>query len=689
MPSSTRLPKRSPLHDGAVEETRSANASYVALIVAGLWLATGAALSSRFHLVFSYDTISTVTPALEVLAVSNTALMALGLIGLTFPICVYFRSDEKHWPLGLAFALAASLPLWLVVARCLTDATPGPAIWEIIWYAILTGLALNRLSRFERPTQVSTRQLEVRLTLMKADWFWQSILCIATVGAFTWWFLQGHWYYESFRFGFNDFGHFSQRVANTAAGRGFLLETPVLSTFWDHFNPGLAFLVPFWWLWPSVYLVFALQSLSLALPALLLASIARKLGVSVLSATLWGLAWLLHPCIGQMNIAYTYGWHPVTVAVPLLLLAYRLLLSARFHSSTVTAIVASSFEEGVIVVVGCFAAAMLLRSLVHRPTDLDARTVLSMRSWFAIFVTATISFGLIYTSSGLATFQTGRFARLGNSAWEIVLSPLFKPTEFWGLLFRLRNAAFVSLFFAPFFVAGIRHSPWHVLAVALPTGVLLVWEHLPAQSIAFQYTACLFPVLFLGCIEGTSRTSPKRPKDLIERVRPFDVSCPIASIATGWVLCLFVGQMPWSQDNLIDAIGATYDPTHSEQRLAGSEDNSWLTQQIEALRNSKFTTANGSTVLPRVLATGRIASHLVGLPDVETVGQYWQRRNDLAELDPTLASPLLRYDVIVLDFLESFQQRQQESVRVLEEAISLGFQINHSRFDIQILTRGQ
>ena len=90
---------------------------------------------------------------------------------------------------------------------------------------------------------------------------------------------------------------------------------------------------------------------------------------------------------------------------------------------------------------------------------------------------------------------------------------MIKPTEFWGLLFRLRNAAFLSLFFAPFFVAGIRHSPWHVLAIALPLGVLLVWEHLPAQSIAFQYTACLFPVLFLGCIEGTSRTSPKRPKD--------------------------------------------------------------------------------------------------------------------------------------------------------------------------------
>ncbi len=687
MSSSTRLPTGSHLQEGAAEVTRSTNAIYLALIVSSFWIATGSALSSRFHLVFSYETISRVTPALEVLAVSNTALIALGIVGLAFPFCVHFRSDDRRWPLGLAFASAATLPLWLVVARCVSEATPQPALWEIVWYAIFTGLALNRLSRVEMLALNSMSQPEDRLTYVSKVWFGHAILSVAAVGAFAWWFFQGHWYYENFRLGFNDFGHFTQRIANTAAGRGFLLETPVLPIFWDHFNPGLAFLVPIWWLWPSVYVVIALQSLALAFPAVLLASIARKLGSSVLSATLWGLAWLLHPCIGQMNIAYTYGWHPVTVAVPLLLLAYRLLLSSRFLSSTVTVIIACSFEEGVVVVVGCFAAAMLLRSLLTRPVDLDQRTMLSMRSWFAILVIATVSFGIIYTSSGLATFQTGRFARLGNSALEIIMSPMMKPTEFWGLLFRLRNAAFLSLFFAPFVVAGIRHSPWHVLAIALPLGVLLVWEHLPAQSIAFQYTACLFPVLFLGCIEGTSRTSPKRPKDSIEVGRRIEVNNPIASIATGWVLCLFVGQMPWSQDNLIDVLGATYDPMHSEQRLAGSEDNRWLTQQIEILRASKFTSSNGTTALPRVLATGRIASHLVGLPDVETVGQYWQRRNDLAKLDSSAASPLFRYDVIVLDFRETFQQTIDETNHVREEAISLGFQITNSRFDIQILSR--
>ena len=652
--SSSRLP------GGTVSKSRPVDIFYLAL-VAFLWIATGAALSTRFHLVFSYDTQVSVTPAFEVFAASNSALFILAISALAFPLLMRFRPDVRSWRWGLLFGLAATLPIGLVAARCWIDGLPDPALWEVVWYAVFTGLAFGKLVTLDD----SISPLP--------NWFWRSILYVATASAFGWWLYQSHFYYQGFRLGFNDFGHFTQRIANTASGRGFLLETPVLPIFWDHFNPGLVLLVPAWWMCPSVTLVFVLQSLSLALPALLLASIVRKLEGSHASATFWGLAWLSHPSIGQMNIAYTYGWHPVTLAIPFLLLAYRLLLSSMFLSATLTTVVACSFEEGVLVVVGCFAAAMFLREVVGRRSGVVSTSVLELRSWLALFLIATVAFGIIYATSGLAKFQTGRFARLGGSGLEIVLSPVLKPTEFWGLLFRVRNAAFLSLLFAPFIVAGIHRSGWHLLAVALPIGVLVVWEHLPAQSIAFQYAACLLPVLFLGCIEG----APKRRSD---------THYAIGSLATGWVLCLFVGQLPWSQESLIDVLSATYDLQQSEQRLVGSEDNRWLTEQIETLVQSTISdSAKGSKVSPRALATGRIASHLVGLSDVETVGQFWQRRDELSKLDPSLASPLLRYDIIVLDFREAFQQTVQETIRVRDEALQQGFRIHQSRFDIQIL----
>ena len=644
-----------------------------AIIIAALWTAAGAALSTRFHLVFFYETQTTVTPQLEVFAVSLVALFLLGVTSFVFPACVNAtQKNEDSW-LGLGLGLVAALPIGLVCLRCFSDVAPQPSIWEAIWYAGFTGLSFSRLTPIFPPS------LQLRNAL------WSAVLCSITVSVFTWWLYQSHVYYCGFRLGFNDFGHFTQRIANTADGRGFLLESPVLPTFWDHFNPGLALLAPVWWLWPSVYLAFTLQSLALALPAILLASIVRKLGGSDLAACLWGTAWLFHPSIGQMNIAYTYGWHPVTVAIPLLLLAYRLLLSSRFLFAALTTILACSFEEGVIVVVGCYAAATFLRGLLGRSDASVERMALSSRSWFVVFLIAIISFGVVYVTSGLATFQTGRFARLGGSVHEIILSPILKPTEFWGLLFRVRNAAFLSLLFLPFVVSGIHRAGWHLLAIALPIGVLLVWEHLPAQSLAFQYAACLFPVLFLGCIEASFQPSPSNTLD-----HRASVLAPVAAMATGWMLCFFVGQLPWSQECLVDVLGATYDLQQSENRSFGAEDNVWLTKQLAELRTQEVVDSEtGKKSLPRALATGRIASHLVGLPDVETVGQFWQRRAELVKLAPDMASPLLRYDLIALDFRELFQQSSDETVRVRDEALLHGFRIVQDQFDIQILLRDE
>ena len=654
----------------SVNSARATNLAVIAaIIVAALWTATGAALSTRFHLVFFYETQTTVTPQLEVFAVSIAALLGLGLTSLVFPICVKATpGDRDCWP-GLAFGCISALPIGLVFLRCFSDALPPPAVWEVVWFAGFTGLSFRRL--------VPHGAAWFRLP----NWFWIAGLCAIAASALAWWLYQSHLYYCGFRLGFNDFGHFTQRIANTSAGRGFLLESPVLPTFWDHFNPGLALFAPVWWLWPSVYLSFTLQSLSLALPSLLLGSIVRKLGGSHCAAWVWGAAWLFHPSIGQMNLAYTYGWHPVTVAIPLLLLAYRLLLSSYFLLSAVMTILACSFEEGVVVVVGCYAAAMFLRQAMGRGVSRNEGILLSSRSWFAVFLIAIMSFGVIYFASGLATFQTGRFSKLGGSIHEIILSPILKPTEFWGLLFRVRNAAFLGLIFVPFLVSGIHRAGWHLLAVALPIGVLMVWEHLPAQSIAFQYAACLFPILFVGCIEGSL---PLGTTD--ERVS----NAGVAALATGWVLCFFVGQMPWSQETLIDVVGATYDLQQPENRSVGAEDNAWLTLQLQTFRtNHVLDSKTGIEGMPRALATGRIASHLVGLPDVETVGQYWQRRNDLVKLRPDLASPLLRYDLILLDFREQFQQSAEESVRVRDEALQHGFRVAQSQFDIQILLKDE
>jgi hypothetical protein len=329
-----------------------------------------------------------------------------------------------------------------------------------------------------------------------SPWLAFSFLALLIAACGGWWVWQSDRYFRDFQLGFNDFGHFTQRISNTASGRGFLLESPVLPPFWDHFNPGLVLLVPLWKCFPNVEMIFIIQAVCLSGSAGLVAAIAWQRGQSTFTAVCWGMAWLVFPAVGQMNLAYTYGWHPITLAIPCLLSAYLAFMSKRSWVAIPWMVLAASFEEGVLIVIACYACAEGIRSWWER----DRNPRLTPTAWAIVAGTAAIAFACVYQFSGLAPFQTGRFARLGDNAFEIVLSPLMRPQEFWGLLLRPRNLAFACLLLGPFVVVsrGKRLGVWW--SVIPPLLVLMVWEHMPAQSLAFQYTSCLIPILFVDAI---------------------------------------------------------------------------------------------------------------------------------------------------------------------------------------------
>jgi len=635
----------------------------------GCWLATGMAIISRMQLVFDYATMSLAPPAYEILAGSSGAIAALSILGLAIARPLFFQSRSKakvhtqvasnHGPLVLACFLAASAPLALLLLRVVGAGSPPPGWWELAWFAGWTGLAV----RFT-PT-------ENAIASPKQTSRWHFVLSIAVVGCGIWWFVQSCSYFASYQLGFNDFGHFTQRISNTANGAGVLIETPVLPSFWDHFNPGLLLLVPLWIALPHVELIFAIQAACLAGSAWLVAAIARAVGQSPLAACGWGCSWLLVPSIGQMNLAYTYGWHPITLAIPCLLAAYLCLCLHRIPLAVVWALVAASFEEGAIVVIACFAATQALRT---RRSPVKSSEWLG---WSAVAVIAVIAFACVYQFSGLAPFQTGRFAKLGNGAFEIISSPVLRPHAFWGLFLRPRNLAFLCLTLIPFAIAATRNWLWSLLAIVPPLFVLTIWEHMPAQSLAFQYMSCLFPVLFAGILEPTSNTESTDSR-------------PWGMAAVAWILSIAIGQMPWSNDSLLDVKAKTYGFESKWLRMETGDDARWIANWIRSIRQRSGTP--DLVRLPewkrlRILATGRLAAHCVGAGDVETVGQFWQRYDALRELDSTLASPILRYDILLLDLRESFQQTPEETERILKEAESHGWSVRERKYDFAILMR--
>ncbi len=661
----------------------------VTVLATFVWFISATSLASRVHLVMGYATVPAGPVTLELFLASTVAWLFTAVVAggwLFFALRMFYAEerDVRQETLVIAtWGIAGAGPLLANLSR-LVGVEIAPNYWEPLWLSAFGGLSCAYLCARWR----SDASRVANSTSMSG-----APVVLAAGGAALWWYLQSCDYFANYLLGFNDFGHFAQRVANTAAGRGVLLETPVLPRFWDHFNPGLLCLVPLWKIFPNEQLFFAVQALCLSSGGLLLWGMARQLKFDWLSSVLFGLAWLVQPVLGQMNLAYTYGWHPISLAIPLMLAALWSLIAERRWLAGMLAVCAMSMEEGVIVVVALFCAlcamdrilatvqvgdvsdeqpSRRLLSFVARAakawTPAQGDTIsqmLSSRAWIVLATLSSLGFVLVYRLSGIAEFQTGRFVALGSSAGEVLLSPLLRPGAFWGAIFCWDKLAFcLSLWIPCFLPSLIRGWRW-ILPTLLPMLVLIVWDHKPATSLAFQYSSTLLPLFWLAALYG-ARESMRLSA--------------MGALATGLVLSLFVGQMPYSSPTLLDVIGHTYhiddvDEANPWLRRAAEPDGQWLTEQVARLRQ------DGG----EVLATGRIAAHLVGNRDVETVGQYLERRDRLAQLADRLGNPLGHYRWIILDRRENFQQSPASIATVEQAAQEAGFEIVADEYEIVLL----
>jgi hypothetical protein len=329
-----------------------------------------------------------------------------------------------------------------------------------------------------------------------------------------------------------------------------------------------------------------------------------------------------------------------------------------------------SMNEAIIAVVcvTCFVAAAnswwLRNRRPDQPSDrqlmLDVLG-LSTGQWILCGMVTAALFGTVYQFSGLAEFQTGRFVALGDNAMEVILSPILRPDAFWGELFQWKKLAFVLSLVLPCYVVSLALGWRWLVPVCVPLGLLLVWDHRPASCLAFQYPSSFLPLLWLATLTGASKIH--------------SAGSAAAALATGLVLSLFVGQLPYSSPSLLDITTRSYGAEAIHSRGPDTELGRWLAEQIEFVR------ADGR----EVLASGRIAAHLLGNRDVETVGQYLYRKPQLAEVEARQGNPIRHYRWILLDREEAMQQTPQESLAVEREALENGFSVVEERDAIIVL----
>lgn len=419
----------------------------------------------------------------------------------------------------------------------------------------------------------------------------------------------------------------------------------------------------------------------------------RQLGAHAAAAAAWAAAYLVFPAVGQLNLNYSYGWHPVSLALPLVFLAVWAWLRTWRSLASITALLACSFQEDIAVVLACLALAMAVQAGLSRRRRQEPFSEvprlpadpLPVWTWLIVAAIFGMLFAAIFMLAPFSKCQVARFAELGHSTGEILLAPLLRPAAFWGTLLRPRCGYFLLCLMIPLGLRTLLRGWSMLLAAALPLGVLLAWDYPPATSIAFQYQTALIPLLFLAALVGAVMLgqTPLASGDVDasgHRARSF-WRAGMTALAAGATASMMIGSLPWSSPTLTNVISHTYaasgNPRDLEDRLLGSPGNSVLNQIVARVGGKESA----------VLASGRIASHLLRVRRLDSVGQACRRWKEFEKEVGPSRSAIELFDWIVLDNNEQFYQSPEELRWINDRAVHAGYRVVQSDRGIVVLAR--
>ena len=317
--------------------------------------------------------------------------------------------------------------------------------------------------------------------------------------------LVRHWSFHSTGL---DLGVFDQVLWNTSQGR-FMESTLSLdqctphSFFGDHFSPILVALVPLYWLAPHPETLLVVQTVALALGAVPLYLLARRLLPRGIERLIWVLAYVLGAPLSFMTL---YDFHEVALAVLPLGFAIYFLVTRRTALLIVALLVAFTVKEEMALIGIGFGLALALQGRWR------SAAVVTLGS-AAVFV---ITLKLIIPAFAGTPYQyIGRYASLGGSELEIARTLLLDPLRALRVLGQGEvgsKVVFVLSLFGPGLLLALR-SRATVVPSVVPLGYLLLSDYGGEHTLHNQYGAPIIPLALGASIVGFSRTSPRwRPR---------------------------------------------------------------------------------------------------------------------------------------------------------------------------------
>jgi uncharacterized membrane protein len=288
-----------------------------------------------------------------------------------------------------------------------------------------------------------------------------------------------------------DLGHHDQAIWLLAHGKGFITVSgmPVLG---HHLTLAYYAVAPLYWLGGGPQLINLLQTAALALSAVPVFLYARLKLADDWLALVFGIAWLLNPTVQWLCWE---AWHPETMAIPFLLMAWLMAARHRRWWYLAFIIAAMTWKEDIALAVIGFGVVLLVR----RRRRLGLLTMALGAAWFLV------AYGLVMPHFNGGHNQAGIFyGELGDSPVDLVRTAVTDPSQVIGRLDNNDALGYARDLLAPFGFTALL-SPL-MLVPAIPQFFANILTNLNFfWSIQFHYAAVIVAVVALASVEGTAR----------------------------------------------------------------------------------------------------------------------------------------------------------------------------------------
>jgi uncharacterized membrane protein len=324
-----------------------------------------------------------------------------------------------------------------------------------------------------------------------------------------------------------DLGNMTQAVWSTAHGHPLEITDTAgdqVSRLGSHVDPILVLFAPLWWLWPSPVLLTTVQALALASGALPVYWLARKHIGDDRGAWALAIAYLLYPAV-QWNALNDF--HPVTLAIPLLLFMVWFLDEDRLVPALVVGVLAASTKEDVPLVIAGIGIWYALRR--GRPV-VGAAIAAASLAWTAIAVGVVVP----HFHGGPSPFY-GRYDSVGGSPRGIVETLFTHPGRIWDAATTGSDLRYLFLLLVPLLLLWAL-EPILALAALPALALNLLSDFWSMNRIDYQYVsaivACLFAAAAIGAGKLGQRWGVVAAVSVLAVVAVASLSGPLGAIST-------------------------------------------------------------------------------------------------------------------------------------------------------------